>query len=401
MTKLAENSAALPRGFSAAGVAAGIKSNGKPDTALIVSDRPAHAAGVFTTNAVKAASVKVSRRHLADGAPMRAIVFTSGNANASTGEAGYLAAQELCRAAAAAIGCDAANVLIGQTGLIGKPFSAEIGAKGVMLAAGELSPGGAPAAARAMMTTDTKPKLAFSALGDECGSTMTGLAKGAAMLCPSMATMLAAVVTDADADAAVLRRALEEAVSESFHMMIVDGCRSTNDTVVVLANGASGAPKITAAKGPRYDSLVRALTEVCTSLAMQMAGDAEGATKFFKVHVRNAATREDARLAARGVVGSALVKCSLAGEVAYWGRVISELGASGAVLDPDTIDIAYGPYTICRASEACENDECAVEAYLKNRELAITCDLHCGSFEATAYGCDLTHGYVDENMGKS
>ena len=239
------------------------------------------------------------------------------------------------------------------------------------------------------MTTDTKAKEAVA----RGAATVGGMAKGAAMLSPAMATMLAVVTTDADVDHATLQRALAQAVSESFDCLSVDGCRSTNDTVLVLANGRAGEVDAYA--------LTAALTEVCGSLAEQMARDAEGATKFVRVRVVGARSGAEARIAARAVANSQLVQCSLNGNDPYWGRVLSELGASGAHLDPEAVDISYNGVTVCRDGVACPHDEGALTRALGEHDIEIRCDLRQAHGDATVLTTDLSHAYIDENRGTS
>jgi len=221
------------------------------------------------------------------------------------------------------------------------------------------------------------------------------------MLSPSLATMLATVTSDVAIQPELLQAALNEAVSDSFHLLIVDGCRSTNDSVFVLTNGASDSATITAASSNAYKLFSTALTAVLQDLAMQMASDAEGSTKLMTVHVTGALTCNDARLAARAVVSSLLVKCSIAGGIAYWGRILSELGASGAEFNQDDVAIYYGPHLLSKNGVAFPADEDAVQEYMKNRTIEITANIGQGAHDATAYGCDLTHAYVAENMTKS
>lgn len=389
------------KGIKAAGVAAGIKKNGKKDVALIVSELPANAVGVFTVNRVKAAPVLISQAHLQSG-KARAIIMTSGNANAATGEEGRNIARTLCEHAAELIGCAPEEVLIAQTGLIGIPLDGKIAAAGVKKAFDELSDKGSDHAAEAIMTTDTKPKHSSQELlvGNQ-RILIAGIAKGAAMLSPSMATMLASIVTDAAVTNEVMDYALRSAMHDSFHAMVVDGCRSTNDTVFLLANGAAGNKIIDSILQPEYRLFEDAVSNVCKDLARQMAADAEGAGKFLTMRVQGAADKSEAMLAAKAVVSSALVKCSLAGENAYWGRVLSELGASGAEFNPDTVEIRYGDFIVCKNGMAYAHDEEQVDAYMRTREITITATIGSGKGEAEAYGCDLTHAYVDENMGKS
>jgi glutamate N-acetyltransferase/amino-acid N-acetyltransferase len=254
----------------------------------------------------------------------------------------------------------------------------------------QLGPDGGGRAARAMMTTDTKPKEWVVRAG---AATVGGMAKGAAMLSPAMATMLAVLTTDAAVERVALQRALAQAVSETFDCLSVDGCRSTNDTVLVLANGRAGAVDPHALTG--------ALTEVCGSLAEQMARDAEGATKFVRVRVVGARNDAEARTAARAVANSQLVQCSLNGNDPYWGRVLSELGASGAHLDPEAVDISYNGVTVCRDGVACAHDESAVTRALGGVDVEILCDLRVEHGEATVVTTDLSHAYIDENRRTS
>ncbi|MCO6432411.1 MAG: bifunctional glutamate N-acetyltransferase/amino-acid acetyltransferase ArgJ [Deltaproteobacteria bacterium] len=391
----------LATGFLAAGESCGIKSSGKKDVAVIVSESPADAAAVFTRNKVVAAPIIVSKRHL-QNRRARAVIISSGNANAATGEQGIRVAERMCDQVAASIGCSPKEVLIAQTGLIGIPLDEQLAVDAAAKVSGKVAVGGGMDAAEAIMTTDTRPKLAHASFEHE-GITVTvsGMAKGAAMLSPSMATMIALIVSDASVDPAVLQGALDAAVQDSFHMMSVDGCTSTNDTVFFLANGASAAPRISSKGTAAYEQFAQAVRSVCISLAQQMAGDGEGSTKFLTMTVTGARSVSDARRAARAVTQSLLVKCSLAGENAYWGRVLSELGASGAEFNPANVEIRYGEHLVCSAGVACPHDENAVDEYMRGREIVITADLASGPHQATAWGCDLTHGYVDENMAKS
>jgi glutamate N-acetyltransferase/amino-acid N-acetyltransferase len=254
-----------------------------------------------------------------------------------------------------------------------------------------------------LLTTDTVRKVSQQTVELPMGgaATIGGMAKGAAMLAPSMATMLAVLATDVAIAPAALQRALVTAVDASFNALVVDACQSTNDTVLVLANGAAGNEPITDATGFAYAGFVEALTAACADLAHQMATDAEGATKCVTLTVRGARNRREAQLAARTVASSQLVQCSLYGQDPYWGRIISELGVSGAVFDPEHVTIAYGGVTVCRDGVAAAHDEAAVASTMERREIEITCDLHAGNGDATMLFTDLTHAYVDENMGTS
>lgn len=394
-------------GFVAAGVSAGLKRSGRPDLALVATadHRPVTAAGVFTTNLVAAAPVQLSRRHLAALPQAAAVVLNSGNANAATGEPGLLVAEGTAALVSEALGCDRSEVLVCSTGLIGIPMPLEPFTTGVPAVAAALAatPEAGRSAAQAIMTTDTVAKEAVTAF-DVGGVTVTagGMAKGAAMLSPAMATMLAVITTDALVEPHALQRALQQAVDASFNLMTTDGSRSTNDTVLVLAGGASGNPAITAGT-PAAHALADALTTVCASLSDQMASDAEGATKFVRLTVKGARTDGEALRAARAVAQSQLVKCSWFGGDPYWGRVLSELGASGSFIDPDRVDIAYNGFTICIGGIAAPGgfDPEGLAKSMQQKEIAVVADLHLGNGSATVTTVDLTPGYIDENMRTS
>lgn len=395
------------KGFVAAGVTAGIKQSGRPDLALVATadHRPVTAAGVFTANLVAAAPVQLSRRHLAAAPQAVAVVLNSGNANAATGEPGLLVAEGTVALVAEALGCDRSQVLVCSTGLIGIPMPIDPFATGVPAAAAALAatPEAGLSAAEAIMTTDTVAKEAVTTF-DAGGVTITvgGMAKGAAMLSPAMATMLAVITTDAAVEAAALQLALQRAVDASFNLMTTDGSRSTNDTVLVLAGGAAGNPPIAAGTAGAH-ALADALTAVCASLSDQMASDAEGATKFVRLTVRGARSNAEALTAARAVAQSQLVKCSLFGGDPYWGRVLSELGASGAYLLPDRVDIAYNGFTVCTGGVAADGgfDAEALAKSMQQKEIEVVADLHLGNGAATVTTVDLTPGYIDENMRTS
>ncbi len=388
-------SVTAPRGFVATGGSAGIKAGIVPDVAVVATadGRAVPAAGVFTSNLAAAAPVQVSRAHLAaTGGAAAGVILTSGNANAATGEPGRSAAERLCVAVAGEIGSTAEEVLVCQTGLIGIPFPVEHvlpQLEPIVMARGGTKRDAAHAA-RAIMTTDTVPKEVVVA-GD--GFTVGGMAKGAAMLAPNMATMLALCTTDAAVDAATLQQALGEAVAASFNAISVDGCTSTNDTVLVLASGLGSSPSPAA--------LTRALTGACRSLAEQMVDDAEGATKVSHVHVRGAPSDDAAHRAARKVADSMLVQCSLFGEDPYWGRVVSELGSAGTPFDIDRVTVAYGGTVVCAAGVAVPHNEAAVAAHMAGRHIVLDCDLGLGSGEAVVLGTDLSYGYIDENRTTS
>jgi len=386
-------SVTAPAGFVAAGVAAGIKASGDLDLAVVATNdgRPVTAAAVFTRNLVCAAPVQVSRAHLAaTGGQAAAVVLNSGNANAATGAPGLAVAEEMCALVAGGIGCAADEVLVCSTGLIGIPLSPEPFRTGIPAAVAALGVGCASVAARAIMTTDTRPKEAVASAG---GFAVGGMAKGAAMLSPDMATMLAVITTDAGAEPTVLQRCLQAAVDVSFNRLTVDGCTSTNDTVIVLASGRVGAID--------EDDLTELLREVTFSLASQMCEDAEGATKSVQVTVTGAATDEEAEAAARKVAESQLVKCSWYGQDPYWGRVLSDLGTAGVALDLEQIRVAYGGVVVSRGAVEVDHDRAAVTAHMAERAIDLHCDLGVGDGTWWLLTNDLTHAYIDENMGTS
>ncbi len=388
-------SVAVPAGFVAAGGSAGIKAKGAPDVAVVTTadGRPVPAAGVFTANRAAAAPVQVSRAHLdASGGRASGVILTSGNANAATGRPGRDAARRLCASVAAGIGATTEEVLVCQTGLIGIPFPIDVVEPRVAQIVSSRADGADASgrAARAIMTTDTVPKeVVVSGEGFSVG----GIAKGAAMLAPNMATMLAVVTTDASVDTPTLQKALKQAVSCSFNTITVDGSTSTNDTVLALASGRAAVPTPAA--------LTDALTEACRSLAEQMVDDAEGATKVAHVRVRGAESNAAAHVAARKVADSMLVQCSLFGEDPYWGRIVSELGSAGTAFDIDRVSVAYGGVLVCSGGVAAPHDESAVAAHLGGRHVQITCDLGLGTGESVVLGTDLGYGYIDENRTTS
>jgi len=382
-------------GFVAAGGSAGIKAGGVPDVAVLATDdgRAVPAAGVFTANLAAAAPVQVSRAHLAATEGRAAgVILTSGNANAATGKPGREAARQLCAWTALGIGAATEEILVCQTGLIGIPFPiATVDTEVQRIVEGRAGgPDAGAAAARAIMTTDTVEKVAL-ARGN--GITVGAMAKGAAMLAPHMATMLALCTTDAAVDPGMLQTALRAAVDVSFNAMTVDGCTSTNDTVLVLASGRGPTPTL--------DTLTAALSEVCVSLAAQMVDDAEGATKVSHIRVTGAESDAAAHRAARKVADSMLVQCSLNGEDPYWGRVVSELGSAGVSFDIDKVSVAYGDVVVCAGGAAVDHDATALAAHMAGRHVEITCDLGLGGGSAAVLGTDLGYGYIDENRTTS
>jgi glutamate N-acetyltransferase/amino-acid N-acetyltransferase len=381
------------KGFLAAGVACGIKPNGAPDLALVVTAdrRPVAAAGVFTSNRSTAAPVVTTRAHLeATGGSAVGVILNSGNANAATGAQGRADAERTTALVAEALGCRPEEVLVCSTGLIGIPLPMDPIESGIEPLVAALDTAGGDAAAQAIMTTDTVQK---EVVVDGDGFTVGGMAKGAAMLAPNMATMLAVLTTDAEAGPDELLAALRAGVADSFNALSVDGCTSTNDTVLLFASGAAGpvAP----------DALADAVAEACADLARQMAGDAEGATKVVEVRVVGAASDDDARRAARRVAESNLCKCSWYGEDPYWGRVVSEVGSSGAAFEPDRVSVSYGGVTVARNGISCLHDATAVSEVMAGPFIEVLVDLGLGDGAGSVLTNDLTHAYIDENMRTS
>ncbi len=384
-----------PAGFVAGGVACGIKPSGDADLALVATadGAPVAAAGVFTQNLVVAAPVTVSRRHLAASrGQAAAVVLSSGNANAATGATGEADAERMCALVAAEIGTTREAVLVCSTGLIGYELPMDALATGIpaVAAVRGSEPVDGIAAAEAIMTTDTRRKETV-VRGE--GFVVGGMAKGAAMLAPNMATMLAVLTTDAQVDPDTLCSVLQAGVADSFNAMTIDGCTSTNDTVLLLANGGAGAPD--------PDDFAAAVAEACLDLATQMVGDAEGHTKVVKVRVTGAASDDEARQAARKVAESQLVKCSWFGGDPYWGRVASDLGTAGVKLDPAALTIAYGGTVVSRGCVGVDHDEAAVAGHMAGEYLDLHCDLGVGDGRARVLTNDLTYGYIDENKGTS
>ena len=383
------------KGFKAAGAHCGIKPMGAPDLALVATEdgHAVSAAGVFTQNLACAGPVRVSQRHLiATSGRAAAVVLNSGNANCATGT-DVEVAETMCSLTAAAIGAHVHEVLVCSTGLIGIPLDPSVFLDGIPDVAKQLdpSPDGGAAAARAIMTTDTVDK---QVLVEGDGWVVGGMAKGAAMLAPNMATMLAVLTTDAAVEPADLHRSLAPAVRGSFNRIVVDGCTSTNDTVLVLASGDAGPP----ADKHVFDA---ALAAACESLARQMAADAEGHTKVITIEVTGAATEAEADRAARKLATSLLVKCSFYGNDPYWGRVLSDLGTAGVALDTDAVTVAYGGHVVSRGLAPARHDEAAVRAAVEADEVTLSCNLGAGTASAWVLTNDLTHAYIDENMGTS
>jgi glutamate N-acetyltransferase/amino-acid N-acetyltransferase len=375
-------------GFRAAGVAAGIKASGALDVALVRNDGPLDiASGLFTSNRVKAAPVLWSQQALADGR-LAAVLLNSGGANACTGPGGFADTHRSAEHAAAALGVGAGDVAVCSTGLIGERLPMPRLLSGIDAAVRQLSSAAGSGAADAIRTTDTVSKQAARRLD---GWTVGGMAKGAGMLAPGMATLLAVLTTDAVVGRADLDAALRAATRLTFDRIDSDGCMSTNDTVLVLASGASDVT-------PSPGELADALRTVCADLAEQLVADAEGATKLVRIDVQGAAGEEDAVEVGRAVARSNLLKCALFGNDPNWGRVLAAVGTTAAAFEPDEIDVAINGVKVCRCGAAGE-DRSLVD--LRGREVHIAVDLNAGSGAATIWTTDLTHAYVKENSAYS
>ncbi|HET9895140.1 MAG TPA: bifunctional glutamate N-acetyltransferase/amino-acid acetyltransferase ArgJ [Streptosporangiaceae bacterium] len=377
-----------PRGFRAAGVAAGIKNSGKPDVAVVINDGPsAAAAAVFTSNRVKAAPVRWSELAVADG-KVRAVVLNSGNANACTGPAGYHDTEQTAEHLAGLLRLGPADVAVCSTGLIGDRLPMHRLLAGVDAATLAATTQGGEAAAAAIMTTDTVPKTCKI---ESTGYTIGGMAKGAAMLAPALATMLVVLTTDADLAASDLDKALRAAVRTTFDRLDSDGCMSTNDTVLLLASGAAEVQ-------PDPDEFAGLLTRVCDNLAQQLLLDAEGASKAISVQVVGAENEDDAVEVGRAVARSSLLKCAIHGEDPNWGRVLAAVGTTGAAFDADQLNVAMNGIWVCQ-NGAQAQDRAAVD--LSPRDVTITIDLSAGSAAACVRTTDLTAAYVHENSAYS
>ena len=395
----AGGSVTAPKGFMAGAAMAGVKKAGRYDVTVVSADGPAAIAAVFTTNKVKAAPVLVSQEHLGTmGGQGRAAVFNSGCANACTGEQGLADARQMAEACAAAIGCKPQEVLVASTGVIGAYLPMEKVLPGISESCAGLSAENGGLAAKAIMTTDTFAKEAATTV-EVAGHKITlgAMAKGSGMIHPNMATLLAMVTTDCAIMPALLQKALLAAAEATFNMVTVDGDTSTNDCLFAIANGQAGNPMLCGEDAPGYAEFARALTGICRHLAQMIAKDGEGATKFLTVRVEGVKTEADARLAAKTIAGSALVKAAIYGKDANWGRILCALGYSGADFDPALVDMYLGPVQMMDKGRALLFDEAAAAAYLaKDEILAVVC-LNQGEETATAWGCDLTHAYVTIN----
>ena len=391
------------KGYEAASTAAGIKYQGRTDMALIYSQVPCVSAGTFTTNVVKAAPVKWDRQIVDSGAGVQAVVVNSGIANACTGEEGMGYCKETAEAAAKVLNIDAAGVLVGSTGVIGMQLPMQKLVDGIQVLAGKKAEGlqSGHDAALAIMTTDTVEKE--MAVEIEIGGktvTIGGMSKGSGMIHPNMCTMLAFITTDAAITKEALQKALSEDVEDTYNMISVDGDTSTNDTAILLANGLAGNQEITYAS-PEYETFKEALHMVNETLAKKMAGDGEGATALFEVKVVGAESIKQAKTLAKSVVCSNLTKAAIAGHDANWGRILCAMGYSGVQFDPEKVDLFFeskaGKLQIIENGVATDYSEEVATKILSEPEITATADIKMGDYSATAWGCDLTHEYVNIN----
>ena len=392
-----------PIGFEAASTAAGIKYKGRTDMALVYSQKPCEVAGTFTTNVVKAAPVVWDQQVVRSGNKAQAVIVNSGIANACTGAEGFEICRKTAQAAGTYLGVDPAGVLIGSTGVIGMQLNIDRLTDGIKALAQKKSETieAGTLAAKAIMTTDTIEKEI--AVEFEIGGktvTMGGMSKGSGMIHPNMCTMLAYITTDAAITKEALQQALSEDIADTFNMISVDGDTSTNDTVLLLANGMAANPQIEAGSKD-YEIFCEALHTINEFLAKKMAGDGEGATALFEVKIIGAESREQARTLAKSVVCSSLVKTAVAGHDANWGRIMCAMGYAGVAFDPEKVDLFFvseaGKIQLTENGTGLDFDEEKATEILSAPEVTTIADLKLGDYSATAWGCDLTHGYIDIN----
>ena len=401
--KIIDGGVTAAKGFEAAAAAAGIKYQDRTDMALIYSEKPCKAAGAFTTNVVKAAPVKWDREIIEKKLRPQAVIVNSGIANACTGEEGMECCRKTAETAARELDVDAESVLVGSTGVIGMQIPMDRIEKGIHTLAAEKKADreSGAAAAKAIMTTDTRPKEAAVTF-EINGKTVTigGMAKGSGMIHPNMCTMLSFITTDAKISGKALRKALRADVDDTYNMISVDGDTSTNDTVLLLANGMAGNDKIRYGT-PEYEIFCQALHYINETLAKKMAGDGEGATALFEAKITGAQTREQAKVLAKSIVCSNLTKTAIAGHDANWGRILCAMGYSGAEFDPEKVTLFFessaGKIKIIENGVAVEYSEEKATEILSQPEVTVTADIGEGQAQAAAWGCDLTHEYININ----
>ena len=394
--KNAKAGVAFPQGFKAAGVKAGIKKSGNLDVAVIYTEREAAVAGVFTQNAVAAAPVYVSKDAVKTGM-VHAVVANAGCANACTGEQGMKDARGMAAITAKELGCDASDVIVASTGVIGVHLPMDKMEAGIKKAVSELSETGSQNAGNAIITTDTYSKTCATEV--EIGGKRVrfgAIAKGSGMIQPNMATMLCFITTDASIDSALLQEALSEITEVSFNMISVDGDMSTNDMVVVLANGAAGNAKITE-KNEDYVKFYDTLLSICQGLSQRIAADGEGATKFLTIHVTGAKSFADAKTIGMSVAKSPLVKTAFFGQDPNWGRVICAVGYAGVPMDPEKTVVKFGGIPVYAHGVGAEFDEDALRKVMAEHDIVIDIDMGAGNEEATVWSCDFSYEYVKIN----
>jgi len=396
MQELNQGSVTSPQGFLAAGIAAGIKHSGKKDMALVYSVVPAQAAAVYTLNKFKAAPLQITEQNISNGTA-QVMVINSGIANAGMGKVGLEQAQQMSDWAAQATGVEKTDVIVASTGVIGMPLPMDILQKGIGEAQAALSTEGGHAAAQAIMTTDTVCKE-MAVTVDIGGTTVTigAMAKGSGMIHPNMATMLSFITTDAAIESAALQTAFKANIDDSFNMISVDGDTSTNDMVAIMANGQAGNPPIQLGT-PEFEIFQEALKHICITMARKIAADGEGATKLITTTVTGAASLADAKLAAKAVIASSLVKTAVYGNDANWGRIACAVGYSGIEFDPNKVNIYIGSVQVAKDGMGLAFDEAAALEILKQKEVPLLIELNSGEYQATAWGCDLTYDYVKIN----
>ena len=395
---MANNTVTAARGFLAAGVRCGIKKSGKSDLALLVCPTGAKAAAVFTTNKIASAAVTVSKKHI-KSPEICAVVVNSGNANTCTGQPGIKNAITMCAETAKQIIVEPKNVLVASTGIIGEQLPIKKIIAGISKAATKLSASSKAGLdfAKAIMTTDTKPKQAIRRIKiSGANVTIAGAVKGAGMIAPNMATTLCFITTDVAISKPLLGRALKTAIDNSLNKLTVDGHQSTNDTAIILASGLAGNRPITS-QCPRYKKFTGALADLCENLVRQMALDAEGATRMFKVVVKGAATKADAAKACRAIADYPLVKCAVNGGDPNWGRIICAVGSAGVKLNPNKLSCKLGDITVFKNGTAKKFDPKKASKVISQTEHTITIDLGVGNVSDFCYGCDLSTEYVTIN----
>lgn len=396
MLNIIEGGVTAPKGFLAAGVACGLKKDGKKDLAIVYSEDPAAAAGVFTTNIVKGHSLQVTMEHIKNGYA-QAIVINSGNANACVGEQGMKDAREMAELTAQLLDCPPEDVLVGSTGVIGSRLNMPLIRSGIRTAVASLSAEGGRDAQEAIMTTDLVAKEIAVELEIQDETVRIGaMAKGSGMIHPNMATMIGVITTDANISKSLLDKALRETVMHTFNRVSVDGDTSVCDMVVILANGQANNAGIVR-EGMEYEKFRDALDQVCTHLARMIARDGEGATKLVEIVAQGAINAEDAYKVVSAIAKSPLVKTAIFGEDANWGRIITAAGYSGASFDPNLVDIFIGDLMVCQNGTALNFDENAAKKILQRKEVKITINLKRGTFSDRMWTCDFSYDYVKIN----